>query len=266
MPQSCEKQSSCGAAGSAQQGLPVPKHARLSSAGGEQLSDLCRASPSRMAIASQKTDVPVLNLGEVRKQPIVDLERGGPRRRDREEFGVPRFDPSAGTNVHDEPRSVRPADEEVGEVRPAQGAPAKLERLCGNVDHVGIAIENRQRRLLIQRHEPVVTSRRRRPVHAGVALPPRISLGDPDRSDARNIELTYLIGPDVAHPAAVLHLDSRSCEFRGGVLGWREGCQDHRARSLVVEDREPDNAYFGYVLGAKLRRRAPDTLCDAPSD
>ena len=111
MPQSCEKQSSCGAAGSAQQRLPVPKHARLSSAGGEQLSDLCRASPSRMAIASQKTDVPVLNLGEVRKQPIVDLERGGPCRRDREEFGVPRFDPSAGTNVHDEPRSVRYAAE-----------------------------------------------------------------------------------------------------------------------------------------------------------
>ena len=36
--------------------------------------------------------------------------------------------------------------------------------------------------------------------------------------------------------------------------------------SLVVEDREPDNAYFGYVLGAKLRRRMPHALRDAPSD
>lgn len=36
--------------------------------------------------------------------------------------------------------------------------------------------------------------------------------------------------------------------------------------SLVVEDREPDNAYFGYVLGANLRLRMPDVLPDAPGD
>lgn len=34
----------------------------------------------------------------------------------------------------------------------------------------------------------------------------------------------------------------------------------------MVEDREPDNAYFGYVLGAKLRPRIPEALHDAPSD
>lgn len=34
----------------------------------------------------------------------------------------------------------------------------------------------------------------------------------------------------------------------------------------MVEVREPDNAYVGYALGAKLRRRMPDALRDAPGD
>jgi hypothetical protein len=34
----------------------------------------------------------------------------------------------------------------------------------------------------------------------------------------------------------------------------------------VVEDREPDNAYFVYVLDAKLRRRMPGAFRDAPGD
>lgn len=34
----------------------------------------------------------------------------------------------------------------------------------------------------------------------------------------------------------------------------------------MVEDREPDDAYFGYVLGARIRLRMPDALRDAPSD